>query len=389
MNVLITLTTAGVDTGPFNLYSNTDSYTTAFQTGVAKSALIAGYTSTVVPAGTTTVRVKSTGTCTNYVDLVISGAPVTTTTTTTPSPTPTTTTTTTSGGTTTTTTTQIVTYYNVLFCGNESPGVIRYNGPNNLSAGVVVQSDNGNCYTVVNVGTGPASSGTVLGEYSTCESCGLAPTPTTTTTTTTQLQWYQLTRCSDSSIDYSAGYAVGYASINSRVTDFGSNPWRVTNTYSTDQGGSGLFIYNTGFTGCPEITPTTTTTTTSSTPTLSCYTLSIAPGSEAGCGDTNNNYENWTITTYDQFGNLYNVPSNSTFDISFTYFEQNDTGNTGPETQTVPITITAGNNTKTDKIYTYYNLNCNFSSLCDGSCFYTRTSLSVSSTPSSIGECPA
>ena len=81
MNVLITLTTAGVDTGPFNLYSNTDSYTTAFQTSVAKSLLVAGYTSTVVPAGTTTIRVKSTGTCTNYVDLVISGGGTTTTTT--------------------------------------------------------------------------------------------------------------------------------------------------------------------------------------------------------------------------------------------------------------------------------------------------------------------
>ena len=104
MNVLITLTTAGVDTGPFNLYSNTDSYTTAFQTNVAKSLLVAGYTSTVVPAGTTTIRVTSTGTCTNYVDLVISGGG-TTTTTTTPSPTPTTTTTTTTTASPTTTTT--------------------------------------------------------------------------------------------------------------------------------------------------------------------------------------------------------------------------------------------------------------------------------------------
>ena len=106
MNVLITLTTAGVDTGPFNLYSNTDGYTTAFQTGIAKSLLVAGYTSTVVPAGTTTIRVKSTGTCTNYVDLVVSGSPVTTTTTTT-SGGGTTTTTTTSSPTTTTTTTNI------------------------------------------------------------------------------------------------------------------------------------------------------------------------------------------------------------------------------------------------------------------------------------------
>jgi hypothetical protein len=104
MNVLITLTTAGADTGPFNLYSNTDSYVTAFAASIAKSALLAGYTSTVVPAGTSTIRVKSTGVCTNYVDLDISGIPTTTTTTTVPGQT-TTTTTTVPGQTTTTTTT--------------------------------------------------------------------------------------------------------------------------------------------------------------------------------------------------------------------------------------------------------------------------------------------
>ena len=86
MNVLITLTTAGADTGPFNLYSNTDSYVTAFQTNIAKSLLVAGYTSTVVPAGTTTVRVKSTGLCTTYVDLFITGPSTTTTTTATTTP---------------------------------------------------------------------------------------------------------------------------------------------------------------------------------------------------------------------------------------------------------------------------------------------------------------
>jgi hypothetical protein len=69
MTVLITLTTAGIDTGPFDLYSNLDGYTTPFVTGVSKSSLVAGYTSNVVPDNTTTVRVKSTGNCTSYVDI--------------------------------------------------------------------------------------------------------------------------------------------------------------------------------------------------------------------------------------------------------------------------------------------------------------------------------
>ena len=42
MTITITLTTAGTDTGPFNLFSDVDGYTTAFVSGVSKSALVAG-----------------------------------------------------------------------------------------------------------------------------------------------------------------------------------------------------------------------------------------------------------------------------------------------------------------------------------------------------------
>jgi hypothetical protein len=92
MTVLITLTTAGSSTGPFSLYSDTNSYSVPFETGVSKSSLLAGYTSTLVPTSTTIVRVMSTGTCTNYTDISI--VPCTTTTTTSTSTSTTTTTTT-------------------------------------------------------------------------------------------------------------------------------------------------------------------------------------------------------------------------------------------------------------------------------------------------------
>jgi hypothetical protein len=73
MTVLITLTTAGTDTGPFNLFSNLDGYTTAFETGVSKASLIAGYPSSLVPDGTTTIRVMSVNSlCTNYIDIPVS-----------------------------------------------------------------------------------------------------------------------------------------------------------------------------------------------------------------------------------------------------------------------------------------------------------------------------
>lgn len=68
----ITLTTAGTDTGPFNLYTNLDGYSTPFETGVSKAALQAGYLSTVIPDTTTIVRVKSTSLfCKNYIDLTL------------------------------------------------------------------------------------------------------------------------------------------------------------------------------------------------------------------------------------------------------------------------------------------------------------------------------
>jgi len=71
MTVLITLTVAGTDSGPFNLYSNTDGYISAFETGVSRAALLAGYSSALVPNFTTIVRVQSTGDCSNNIDITL------------------------------------------------------------------------------------------------------------------------------------------------------------------------------------------------------------------------------------------------------------------------------------------------------------------------------
>lgn len=101
MTALITLTTAGADTGPFDLFSDSDGYTSAFETGVSKVSLLAGYASALVPDFTTIVRIRSNNVlCTNSLDI-----PLETTTTTTSTSSTTTTTTTTTEPTTTTTTT--------------------------------------------------------------------------------------------------------------------------------------------------------------------------------------------------------------------------------------------------------------------------------------------
>jgi hypothetical protein len=82
MTVLITLTTAGIDSGPFDLYSDLDGYLSAFESGVDKTLLLAGYPSSLVPDFTTIIRVRSNNAlCTNYVDIPV-GEPTTTTTTT-------------------------------------------------------------------------------------------------------------------------------------------------------------------------------------------------------------------------------------------------------------------------------------------------------------------
>ena len=81
MTVLITLVIPiGGDSGPFNLFSNIDGYTVPFETSVSAAVLVAGYTSIYVPEGTTTIRVVSTGVCTNYVDIPVNVLPTTTTT---------------------------------------------------------------------------------------------------------------------------------------------------------------------------------------------------------------------------------------------------------------------------------------------------------------------
>ena len=104
MTIFITLSLAGTETGPFDLYSNVDGFTTPFDTGVSRAALLTGYEVTA-PDGTITVRLDNLNplcapsttdiyTCTTP-NCDFSGeiiCPVTTTTTTTAEPTTTTTT---------------------------------------------------------------------------------------------------------------------------------------------------------------------------------------------------------------------------------------------------------------------------------------------------------
>jgi hypothetical protein len=340
MNVLITLTTAGADTGPFNLYSNTDSYVTAFQTNIAKSLLVAGYTSTVVPAGTTTVRVKSTGLCTTYVDLFITGpgtttttttAPVgpTTTTTTTAGGSPTTTTTTTSGGSPTTTTTTTgggsptttTTTTNILVSCEEwrndtlEEATITYTpcGSGTPVSGYALASTSSVCAVYGSITV------TVGGPLTLVGSCS-APATTTTTTTSLVQQWYEITNCSTLATTTTAAYSVGQFAINDRVNDLSSNVYTITATYSSNPGGAGLFIGSLGATGCPSGTTTTTTLA----PSVATNILVVAdtvPGSDLDCLGTlyARSITTATATLYNQYGGTMNAASTITVTVNTTY----------------------------------------------------------------------
>lgn len=69
--ILITLTLAGTDTGPFDLFSNADGYSAPFASGVSKISLTSGYLATTVADAATTIRVTSKGVCTNSIDIPI------------------------------------------------------------------------------------------------------------------------------------------------------------------------------------------------------------------------------------------------------------------------------------------------------------------------------
>ena len=81
MTILITLTTVGTDCSTFDIYSNVDGFISAFETDVPKASLSVGFSSANAPDGTTIVRVKSKGICTNYIDINLSNITTTTTTT--------------------------------------------------------------------------------------------------------------------------------------------------------------------------------------------------------------------------------------------------------------------------------------------------------------------
>jgi len=161
MTVLITLTTAGNDTGPFNLYSNVDGYTTAFENGLSRATLVSGYTSTLVPTDTVEVLVQSTGICNRDLYLIVDGAPI-------PPPPP-----------------PPGTRYNIQMCSGENPSGTIYtiNATDDITPSVNLvyrvyaptfnaDMDGTNCWKVISSTTTAAQTDAIFGTaYGTCTIC--------------------------------------------------------------------------------------------------------------------------------------------------------------------------------------------------------------------------
>ena len=69
MTIFVQLTTAPVDTNNFNIYSNVDGYDSV-QGTATRTELITGKI-VIMLAGTTSVKVQSTGMCNNFILLTI------------------------------------------------------------------------------------------------------------------------------------------------------------------------------------------------------------------------------------------------------------------------------------------------------------------------------
>lgn len=256
MTVLITLSVTGASTGPFNLYTNIDGYAVPFESNVPKASLVAGYTSILVPTGTTIVKVKSVGACTNGVNLTI--VPLTTTaapTTTVPT---TTTTTTACVRTPGTTYNQIasghivngITYnYTALTIAQICTSLQNYCFPNyggmtelmlgfyatSLTVGVNAYSQATGCTPLANgnyvMGQpsqtcgGTATIITVLNGVITAISTSCSVTSTTTTATPT-VQVLQLLGCCDSTTQYVA-YTSALAALPGVYTATNGQPYQV------------------------------------------------------------------------------------------------------------------------------------------------------------------
>ena len=262
---------------------------------------------------------------------------------------------------------------------------------------------------IINYCNATTTSTTTLGPSTTTTTTTAGPTttttggPTTTTSTTTQVWYgYNLTPVFAGTCTPSGTDIVAYKYLSGGSIEVGNNLYATQNLgdplptgYYSD--GSWRYEVSAGSvinkTYCSSTTTSTTSTTTStstSTSTTStttsaplppldtyCYSGSIVTGSEAGCGFTSDNYETWKFEVQD-YANCAiprNAPVDLVFLLKYDYTDVQDTGTTGPTETDLVLTIPSGSHSVTYTFNTLLHANCNYSGLCDGSCYSTITNI--------------
>jgi hypothetical protein len=115
----------------------------------------------------------------------------------------------------------------------------------------------------------------------------------------------------------------------------------------------------------------------SPTPVYTSFTTSTTTGAEAGCY-TGDFYTDFTVTLRDQYGAPINATSNTNFIITYDYNDVQDFGGGYFPGSAITLTVTTGNSSGTLRFYDRQYVNCNFSSLCDGSCYNESTGMTAS-----------
>jgi len=66
MTIFIKLDSVDTNAGPFMVYSDTDGYVTAYGVQISKANLLTGV-NVIIPNGTTSVKIRNNGKCTNSI----------------------------------------------------------------------------------------------------------------------------------------------------------------------------------------------------------------------------------------------------------------------------------------------------------------------------------
>lgn len=166
--------TTSSSTGPtFDLYSDANGYSSAFETGVSKTTLMSsnGYTSTVVPDSATIIRVKSVGVCTSYDDYTLSIPTATPT----PTPTPTV-----IGPTATPTPTPTATGTPAQLIYNSEMGYYPVTAGSASNSGFLVNTTSNTYYISLHFNSGGQSSGYVYNDSATIDTTTTLTIPSDT-----------------------------------------------------------------------------------------------------------------------------------------------------------------------------------------------------------------